>query len=212
MERDSCAGTIPPEARAIGTWARRVRLLAAGGVVVAASFGSPVRVGMVMGNSMEPTLRSGQLFLYDRHAPQPETLRVGELVLVRLKGETCLKRVFALGGDRFWAICRRGESFSVMVRPRRSATVARMRKRYPRMVYRERRVPPGMLFVMGDSPTSYDSRQLGPVPVADVQGRVVVALAAEPPPNALGWTAPPAPRRRLRKLARARPTAYPRLP
>ncbi|HTE17210.1 MAG TPA: signal peptidase I [Armatimonadota bacterium] len=186
--------------------------MTAGAVVVATAGLSPVRLGMVSGSSMEPTLRPGQLFLYDRHAPQPATLQAGELVLVRLNGETCLKRVFALGGERFWAVCRRGHSASVMTRPGRCASVERLRKRFPRMVYRERRVPFGMLFVVGDSPTSYDSRQLGPVPLADVQGRVVAGPTAAPPPYALGWTAPPQPPHLPRKLARARPLAHSRLP
>jgi signal peptidase I len=38
-------------------------------------------------------------------------------------------------------------------------------------------VPPGQVFVCGDGPGSYDSRQFGPIPVANVVGRVVARLS-----------------------------------
>jgi signal peptidase I len=38
-------------------------------------------------------------------------------------------------------------------------------------------VPPGRLFVCGDGPGSYDSRQFGPIPVGNVVGHVVARLS-----------------------------------
>jgi signal peptidase I len=38
-------------------------------------------------------------------------------------------------------------------------------------------VPRGRVFVRGDGPGSYDSRQFGPIPVTDVVGRVVARLS-----------------------------------
>jgi signal peptidase I len=38
-------------------------------------------------------------------------------------------------------------------------------------------VPAGRVFVCGDGPGSYDSRQFGPIPVANVVGRVVARLS-----------------------------------
>jgi signal peptidase I len=41
-------------------------------------------------------------------------------------------------------------------------------------------VPAGRVFVRGDGPGSYDSRQFGPIPVANVVGRVISRLSLGP--------------------------------
>ena len=191
MQPDTVAGSNPAQGSVHRVPVRLARLMAVGAALLAVVHLSPVRMGVVVGGSMEPALKPGQLFLYDRHPPRPGTLRAGDLVLVHLRGETCLKRVFALGGERFWAICARGPRPTILTPLRGRASMERWRKRFPALVFRESRVPRGMLFVMGDNVTSYDSRQLGPVPMTEVEGRVVAADVAPHPPGSLGEIEPP---------------------
>jgi signal peptidase I len=159
---------------------RRVAVLLAGGAAaVTAACGAPVRLGVVSGHSMEPALRPGQVFCYQSLDAQPP--RRGEVVLVRMGREVCVKRVFALGGDTFW-----------MMRPSRhcggswmpldpSDRVALWRTRFPEFGYRKFRVPPGRVYVLGDDPSSVDSRTYGPVPVREVFARVVLPLTRREP-------------------------------
>src|SRR5438128_1167484 len=82
--------------------ARAARLALFGSAVAGAAWLCPVRPGLVVGHSMEPSLQPWQLFFYNRRAPRPDSIRRGDVVLVRVGGQTCVKRVFALGGDTFW--------------------------------------------------------------------------------------------------------------
>ena len=77
-----------------------------------------------------------------------------------------IKRVAAVGGDR---VCRRGDeivvpgrSVPVRGRDRRGAALPRWREC--------RRLGPGELFLLGDTPGSFDSRYFGPVRSDDVEG------------------------------------------
>lgn len=77
-----------------------------------------------------------------------------------------LKRVAAVGGDR---VCRTGDRVeaggrSVAVRARDGRGVS-----LPRWTGC-RRLGPGELFLLGDTPGSFDSRYFGPVRVADLDG------------------------------------------
>lgn len=77
-----------------------------------------------------------------------------------------LKRVAAVGGDR---VCRTGDRVeaggrSVPVRARDGRGVALSRWTGCR------RLEPGELFLLGDTPGSFDSRYFGPVRVADLDG------------------------------------------
>lgn len=170
------------------------RLLAAGGLLAGLAVVSPVRVGVVSGGSMDPTLHNGQPFLFARQHPP---LRRGDVVLIRLKGETCVKRIFALGGEpiRWYSLKQDGMASGRMISA--GASLAQWRKRYPFFKVQESRVPQGQVFVLGDGNSSLDSRQVGPVPEADVIGWLVfpnthsVAAANEqavrcPPPLPVG--------------------------
>lgn len=176
--------------------ARVARLLGIGGVLTSAAWLSPVRLGVVVGHSMQPTLCPGQFFVHVRETPSGGALRRGDVVVLRLGGETCVKRIFALGGDRFWSF-----------RPKRSdersflgggADIRQWKRRFPFLIYRRVQVPPGTVYVLGDHPTSVDSRRYGPVPVSRIEGRVVFPAASDVRPELTPrvWTGlPPLPNR-----------------
>ncbi len=171
---------------------RSGRLAVYGGALAGIAAVMPVRLGVVTGDSMTPTLRDGQPFLYAAAGSRPAP-RVDEVVLVRLGGETCIKRVFALPGEEYHLMCSGGPQKDIAPGLlERGADLAGWRRRYPALRFVSRRVPPGHVFLLGDNISSVDSRQLGPVALDQVVGRVVSRVG--PPPtgeNAVVWTAPP---------------------
>lgn len=143
-----------------------------------------VRLGIVCGGSMEPTLRSGQPFLFRRCTTAPGTLQRGDLVVVRMGGVTCIKRVYALGQDRFWSVTPAGRPDEQTSLLAVGDPLLLWKRRFPRFAYVERQVPDDCVFVVGDSVSaSIDSRQLGPVPVSQVVGRVVWPRVPYAPPG-----------------------------
>lgn len=174
--------------------ARRLFRLALSPALIGAALVCPWRVGIVSGRSMEPTLRPGSLFLYHRAAPP----RPGAVVVVRMEEQLNVKRVYALGPTSFWAL--RFDNGAVMpIAPAsrsRYGQLSRWCRRHSRSLARlvRVRVPRDYAFVVGDGQNSLDSRQLGPVPVTEIQGQVLAPARA-------GWKAaidlcaPPPPRR-----------------
>ena len=129
---------------------------------------------VVDGDSMQPTLASGDFLLVTRSTP---TLNRGDVVVAVVNENgtpvELVKRVIALPGDTIEvrndvayvngaAEPERGQ----YVLPRYSVS------RPPEIV------PPGDLYVMGDNrPISEDSRYMGPIPESGVRGRAVVVLS-----------------------------------
>lgn len=98
--------------------------------------------------------------------PQPEAGRPYLAGLGMPVDVLLLKRAAAAEGDR---VCRVGDvvdigSLTVSVRPRD-------RRGVPLPQWRDcRRLGPGELFLLGDTPSSFDSRYFGPVHVSDLEG------------------------------------------
>jgi signal peptidase I len=150
----------------------------------------PVRAGFVAGSSMVPTLRSGQPFLY-RRISSPGGCRRGEVVVLRLGGQLCVKRIFALGGDSIWSF---NEGVMDEAAPQLLAVGVDPRpwkRRFPSFRFHRWRVPSGNVFVVGDGVLSLDSRQLGPVPDEDVLGRVLLPGCGQHGRDRVAWTMPP---------------------
>jgi signal peptidase I len=156
------------------------------GLISAASL-LPWRPGIVEGHSMEPTLSPGRVFLYDRRCSGVASLRRGDIIVLRVQGTPWVKRVYATGGQTFWALRYQGDG-EQRLDPIRSSQIGRFRffARRMRVKYHEGgfsvvqvQVPRGQLFVVGDSGWSWDSRQLGPVSGARLLGRVVACRGAD---------------------------------
>lgn len=153
------------------------------------------------GESMTPTFEPGDLFVYSRTDPPELTLRRGDVVVLRHNGETWIKRIYAAGGDRFWAYFEDDgdaqyhypipatelERFRRLARRVEAGKLCRAR-------VMQMTIPAGQLFVMGDSEMSVDSRTLGPMAAAEVVGRVVAApgrqVEREPRQLEFSWLAP----------------------
>jgi len=130
--------------------------------------------GRVVGPSMLPTLRSGDLVLLTKDYPEPHR---GDIVFTQVIEEgqpvEIVKRVIGLPGDTV-EIKQDVAIVNGIPEPERGQNV---RPEYAVSV-EEYRIPEGHLYLMGDNRTeSADSRYTGPAPLSGVKGRVVAIYA-----------------------------------
>jgi signal peptidase I len=132
---------------------------------------SGVRPLVVVGTSMEPTLMSGQLVLLHEDYYRTHTLERGQLVAFRWRGRVYVKRVHAL--EREDVLLIRVPGYSIPVAPGIEAKARRLGRCKAGFRFCRVTVPPGCFFSLGDHATaSVDSRDLGPIPVSAIIGRV----------------------------------------
>jgi signal peptidase I len=147
---------------------RRTALVSVLCVILAGAYVVPMKLGVVCGESMSPALHHGQLFLMSR-ARRGGRLRRGDVVVLDVKGQQHIKRIYALPGD-YIATDKELDVLPELARRRPGVG------EFIRMT-----VPPGHVFVLGDATTrSYDSRHFGPVPVEKVTGRLLATLFTVP--------------------------------
>jgi signal peptidase I len=138
---------------------------------------SPLTTTIVLGHSMEPTLHSGQFAALDRSYYRSHSLADGDVVVLRVQGETYIKRVAALPGEQLWLLQYDDGIGSQVVD---EAQAARLRRLYPPgntcgCAVERLTILPGRCFVLGDnSEVSEDSRDFGPVPISAIVGRAVL--------------------------------------
>jgi signal peptidase I len=177
--------TAPPRRLAL--------LLAAGTLLITGAAAAPVRLGLVTGDSMTPTLNPGQPFLYvPRKADMPPPPR-GSVVLVRLAGQICVKRILALGGEGFWTIGPPAEPRAQCRLLAVGQSPKPWQRRFPSLHFARVQVPRGEVYVVGDSPSSADSRVLGSVPTGNILGEVLLPNGGETLSDGsqVAWSDPP---------------------
>jgi signal peptidase I len=136
-------------------------------VLTTAFFLQPYRPVIVRGDSMLPTINSGQLLF---SVPLKRMPKHGDLVLVDHDGSTLVKRVSMVPGDTF-VEARSIHSDIWFVAD--TATIKNMVKR-KKVPSRISHVPDGMIYITGDNPEkSLDSRQFGYVPISSIRGVIV---------------------------------------
>lgn len=129
----------------------------------------------VNGDSMEPTLVSGDRLLISKGYDSPE--RGDVVVFVTLdrhnREEDLVKRVIGVAGDTVEV--RAGIALvNGVVEPTRTINTSEYDPTYVKPFV----VPAGRVFVMGDNrPIALDSRQLGPVPVNSIKGKAAYLYA-----------------------------------
>lgn len=138
--------------------------------------GCPVRTAIVIGHSMEPTLRNGQPVLVDRSYYRRHAIQRGDVLLFRHDGMLQIKRVYALPGDKVWEIhCH--DTGSVFLLQQAALPRARFFAKRPgaHITITACQVPANTLYMLGDGGNaSLDSRYYGPVQRAAVTGRVLL--------------------------------------
>lgn len=142
----------------------------------------PLRIGIIAGASMSPTLASGQIYILDRSYYRKHPLQRRDIIVFRHEGDTMAKRVYALPGDVVVLLTYRDGQESLLVEPEAVASYERLARsaafqRAWELNYVT--IPPGHCFVLGDHRSgSYDSRYFGPVPTSSILGKLILAEGA----------------------------------
>jgi len=151
-----------------------------GAVVMLAVLGSAlwlgrtVRVGVVLSDSMRPTLQRADAYLIRIDAYRHKAPARGDIVVIRNEtdGTSLVKRVIGVGGDQVGvALGRVWLNGRLLAEP----YIKKRRGVIERPVLT--RVADGHLFLLGDNRDfSEDSRDLGTLSVANVMGRVEAVI------------------------------------
>lgn len=157
--------------------AKRLRhmliLLGILGVVLLLFVALPYRFGMIVGDSMYPTMQPNHLFVMNVNPYTRSVPKRSEVVVFKHDGETMVKRVYGIGADMVWLLVTRN---SAEVIPANMVNAYRQKIDRFRMqaAVKPLVVPVGSVFVLGDNAeNSEDSRDYGPVPVSEILGKVV---------------------------------------
>lgn len=145
---------------------------------------SPLRPGVVWGESMEPSLRHGQPYVFAPYAHHFGAIQRGEIVLFSHEGRTYMKRVLAGPGDTVYLLRYRDDTMDEVLPAWKLALFNRHlnRRRWDRLVRVAKvDVPRDALYVVGDNLAgSEDSRSFGTVPLSSLRGKVLFAPQADP--------------------------------
>ncbi|MBI3948824.1 MAG: signal peptidase I [Armatimonadetes bacterium] len=144
------------------------------GALLALWIWCPYKLSVVLGDSMTPTLRSGQVILIDRGYYRSHPVQRGDIIAFRQGGMVQVKRIHGLPGDHVWEVrSRDGESVFLADPGELERTRRAIAPQGAEMKLVATRVPEGRIYVIGDGGNaSYDSRYYGPVPRQSLLGRV----------------------------------------
>lgn len=132
---------------------RRLGLLATLLGVATAYVAVPFRLGVVMGESMSPSMKHGDMYVLERTQGRFGDVRVGDVVVFRHNGTTYLKRVLAKPGDTVYVLTFPGTGRDEFVMDWELASVRRITRRMRRWYSAKvvpRRVPEGFFYAVGD--------------------------------------------------------------
>lgn len=130
----------------------------------------PIRLS---GSSMEPTVADGSVVFLRRFVLGGQGYRDGDVVVFRYAGEdgtqTLIKRIIATEGEHIRILPEGVERNDVLLQE----TYAQGRT--DGLV--DMTVPEGTVFVLGDNrQESYDSRNIGVIPMEDLRGKVFFCI------------------------------------
>jgi len=130
-----------------------------------------LRPVVVIGESMQPSLRQGRL-IWIRLTREETPFSRGDIVIVRQGKLFLVKRIYGLPGQQLWFL----KDVDQSLRPVRAAHVERLRPLLlPTQGLRAVTVPDDHVYVLGDNLNhSEDSRAFGAVPVEDIVGRALL--------------------------------------
>ena len=138
--------------------------------VLGALYAQPYRLTRVVGQSMEPTYKN-QSILWTLPAHEQDLHR-GDVVVIHMNLDTVkgpiVKRIAFMPGDGIEQVRSGNHWFNLIeVHPR-------LDERKSKNLFRVMKVPPGMVYVMGDNrPVSQDSRTFGCIPIAWIDTKLV---------------------------------------
>jgi signal peptidase I len=149
------------------------------GALLLALVCSPLKLGIVRGSSMNPSMGSGRMYLMDRSYFRSQPIKRDEILVFKREGISYIKRVLAAPGDTVYVLRQRGSFQDELVGDWQLPAVRRAVVRRPwkdSMKLVPVRLTEGQYYVIGDNiMDSVDSRSFGPVSAEEIQGRVLFA-------------------------------------
>jgi signal peptidase I len=137
---------------------------------------SPYRLGVVLGDSMSPTIKNGSVYFLDRDYYRSHPMRKGEVIVFRRDGINYIKRVLAVGGDSVYVTTVPSSGQDELVMDWELAPLRRLTRHgnHTALKLVRRQVPKNHCYVVGDHvEASVDSRDLGPIRNDCILGRLV---------------------------------------
>lgn len=113
--------------------------------------------GSVNGESMLPTLKSKQWFVYQK----TNYCNVGDIVIANAYDKAQIKRVVGVSGD------------SIVIKDRKLYINNKFYKNYNSNNLSEK-IEEGNVFLLSDNPEGYDSRAYGQISLDSIEGRVLL--------------------------------------
>ena len=153
---------------------RQIILLAIFAIIVIA-FASIFKVAIVQGQSMLPTFRNGEVVIVNKLSTNLKSLKRGDVVILHTRHDDLIKRIAYLPGHVIpypysLAFRRVWKYFDVIHKHIKSDK---------NEDHVDIKVPPGYIVVLGDNlEVSDDSRYFGPLPLQDIEGKVIDAPPA----------------------------------
>jgi signal peptidase I len=158
----------------------RLILLSIVGAVTLLLALSPIRIGIVLGESMMPSLKPHHAVLIDRSYYKTHIPIKGEVIVFKAQGELLVKRVAAGPGDNLWLLEHPYAPIdmqdSEIVDPNDLPRINELLRSCPKLGSLQRiSIPMNWVFVVGDAEDiSLDSRHFGPISVNQIVGRALV--------------------------------------
>lgn len=144
--------------------------------LIVIAFSSVFKMAIVQGQSMMPTFTNGEVVVVNKLSRNLKALKKGDVIILHTRHDDLIKRIAYLPGDVIpypysLAFRRVWKYFDVIHKPSKS---------YANDDHVDIKVPPGYIVVLGDNlEVSDDSRYFGPLPIRDIEGKVI---DAPPPP------------------------------
>lgn len=143
-------------------WIRNTTLIASVALIASVQ---PFRPVMVEGRSMFPTLQDHRLALATKNVGE---IQRGDVIVFKNDDENVVKRVAMVAGDSFVEMQYDGYWLMPMSNDAMHRLIG-LGQPWHRVT-----IPRGYVYVIGDNPgESVDSREFGPVPIVDVEMKVV---------------------------------------
>jgi signal peptidase I len=151
----------------------------------------PLKVGIVLGDSMTPSFKPNQPFVIDRSYYTRHEPARGDVIVFKMRDEIYIKRIVGVPGDRIWLVeyspQTESSPYKEVVPEQNLGELRKYLHRHPKVGrIRVFTVPEGTLYVVGDAENiSVDSRQFGPISRDRVIGKVLAPQVKAPPDP--GW-------------------------
>lgn len=142
-----------------------------GFLLTAIAYLQPYRLVVVVGDSMLPTYKSGQILL----ATRTLEVRKGDVVVVKnYDYETIIKRIQYEPGEKYYYLKNMNDNTPLLISDNSYSNISEYFKVFPKNQILEMKVPLNHFYILGDNlGNSEDSRSFGTIERSQILFKVV---------------------------------------